>query len=299
MPEGISNFLTPQELQKLGRLVLQSRYVVEGNLSGRHRSPHRGSSSEFADHRSYVEGDDLKRLDWKVLARTDRYFIRRYEDETNLRVYLVIDRSASMNYGNGPKTKYQYACHLAIALGYVIIKARDSVGLFLYSNNIDARMGPRNSFVHLNNMAKTITEQQPDTQTETAKTLHQVAEMIRRRAMIIIFSDLFDESEHVTRAFAHLRKQRHDVILFHIFDPMELDFKFKKGTIFVDMETGERVQADPRSMAKEYRKIMGDFIEKNRKMCSEMNIDYRLVRTDHDIGVLARSYLEERKRFSK
>jgi len=297
--EGISSLLTPQELTHLGRLVVQSRYVVEGNLAGQHRSPNRGSSSEFADHRAYVTGDDPKHLDWKVLGRTDRYYIRRYEDETNLRVYLVVDRSASMAYTSGTETKYHYACHLAAAIGYVVAKAKDSVGMYLYSDKIDSRMAAKNTFANLNNMAKILAQRKPSSTTKTAKTLHQIAESVRKRALIVLFSDLLDEPNEVVRALAHFRKQRHDVIIFHIMDSTELDFSFKRGAEFVDMETGERIMADPRSIAKDYQKVFADFLEKYRKPCAEMNIDYRMVNISQNMSSFVRSFLEERKRCSK
>jgi uncharacterized protein (DUF58 family) len=229
MADGISSFLKPAELHKLGRLTLNSRYVVEGSLAGRHRSPNKGSSTEFAEHRNYNPGDDPKHLDWKVLGRTDRYYVRRYEDETNLRVYLVIDRSASMAYGSeGNSTKYDYACHLAAAIGYVTIKAKDSVGMCVYADKIDANIGARNSFSHLNNALAILKKQKVGSRTSTAQTLNQIAESIRRRALVILFSDMFDEQADVVRAVAHFRKLHHDVIVFHILDPMEVDFSFKK-----------------------------------------------------------------------
>lgn len=297
--EGINSLLTTQEMQHLGRLVIQSRYVVEGNLAGRHRSPAKGASSEFADHRAYATGDDLKRLDWKVLGRTDRYFIRRYEDETNLRVYLILDRSASMDYTSGMETKYRYACRLAAAIAYVVVKARDSVGLFQYSSRIDAKMDARNSVIHLNNLVKTMLAKTPSSTTSTAKTLHQIAEAVRRRGLIVLLSDLLDEPADIVRSLAHFRKQHHDVILFHILDPAELDFPFTKGAQFIDMETGERLLADPKALAREYREAFGAFLEQYRKSCAELKIDYRLVNTSHDLGPFVRAYLEERKRCSK
>ena len=297
--EGLASLLTAQEMQHLGQLVIQSRYVVEGNLAGRHRSPVKGASSEFADHRAYAVGDDLKRLDWKVLGRTDRYFIRRYEDETNLRVYLIVDRSASMAYTSGVEPKYRYACRLAAAIAYVVIKARDSVGLFQYSNKIDARMEARNSVIHLNNLVKTLLAKEPSSTTNTAQTLHQIAEAVRRRGLIVLLSDLLDEPAEIVRALAHFRKQHHDVILFHILDAAELDFPFTKGAQFIDLETGERLLADPRTLAREYRQAFADFLEQYRKPCAELKIDYRLVNTSHDLGPLIRAYLEERRRLSK
>jgi len=299
MAEGISNFLTPQELHKLGRLVLLSRYVVEGNLAGAHKSPQRGSSSEFADHRAYFPGDDPKHIDWKVLARTDRYYIRRYEDETNLRVYLVIDRSASMGYGSDKTTKYDYACHLAAAIGYVVVKARDSVGLFLHSDQIDVKMEAGNSFLHLNNLLKRLQHTPSGSKTDLPKVLHQVAESVRKRALIVVFSDLYGEPEEVSLGFAHFRKMHHDVIVFHILDPMEIDFGFKKGAQFEDMETKESITVDPRALAPDYQKVFSEFLEKYRKACSSMNIDYRMVKTDEPVDTFVRAYLTERRKLSK
>ncbi len=297
--EGLASLLTAQEMQHLGQLVIQSRYVVEGNLAGRHRSPVKGASSEFADHRAYTAGDDPKRLDWKVLGRTDRYYIRRYEDETNLRVYLVVDRSASMAFTSSAETKYTFACRLATALAHVVVKARDSVGLFLYSDKIDSKMSVRNSFVHLNNVARTLAQSKPGATTQTARTLNQIAESIRRRALVALFSDLLDDPEEVIRTLAHFRKQHHDVIVFHVLDQAELDFPFRQAAQFVDMESGETIQADPRGLAAEYRKVFGEFLEQYRKPCAEMNIDYRLVKTNQEAVNFVRSFLEERKRLAK
>jgi uncharacterized protein (DUF58 family) len=300
MAEGISSFLKPAELQKLGRLALQSRYVVEGSLAGRHRSPNKGSSTEFAEHRNYNVGDDPKHLDWKVLGRTDRYFVRRYEDETNLRVYLLIDRSASMGYGSeGQPAKFDYACHLAAAIGYVVIKGKDSAGMYVFADKINTAMGARNSFSHLNNALATLKKLRPDSTTATAQSLHRVADDIRRRALVVLFSDLFDEQPDVIRAIAHFRKLHHDVIVFHVLDPMEVDLSFKKGAEFVDMETKEAIIVDPRSIADDYRKVFGEFLEGYRKPFQEMNVDYRMVKTNEPVDLFVRAYLEERKRFSR
>ncbi len=297
--EGITYYLKPEERHKLGRLVLLSRYVVEGNLAGAHRSPLKGASSEFADHKSYGLGDDVKKIDWKVFGRTDRYYIKRYEDETNLRVYMVIDRSGSMGYGNSDISKYQYACHLAAAIGFVVVKARDSIGLFVHSNKIDYQVSASNSINHLNNLLKGLQGLKTGETTLVADTLNQIAESVRKRALIVIFSDLFDEPEKVNLALAHFRKQHHDVIVFHTLDPTEIDLSFKRGCEFEDMETGETVICDPKSMAADYQSVFQEFMEKYRSACQAMNIDYRLVRTDQDVGTFVRAYLEERRRLSR
>ena len=296
---GIAGFLTPAEMHSLGRLALLSRYVVEGNLSGAHRSPLRGASSEFADHKAYSIGDDLKHVDWKVLGRTDRYFVKRFEDETNLRVYLALDRSRSMAFGSGDTTKYQFACHLAAALGYVVVKAKDSVGLYLHADKVDVKMDARNTFQHLNNLLRRVQEFEPGSTTNVAEALHQIAGSVRKRALIVVISDLLDDEHEVTRALAHFRKQHHDVVVFHVLDPVELDLTYSKGCLFEDLETGETIATDPRGVAREYERIFGEFLDRHRQACAQMQIDYRLVRTDQSVETFVRAYLEERRRLSK
>lgn len=297
--EGIAAFLNPEEMHKLDRIVLLSRYVVEGNLAGAHRSPLRGVSSEFADHKMYGIGDDPKRIDWKVLSRTDRYYVKRYEDETNLRVYIALDRSKSMAYGSGSVTKYEFACRLAAALAYVVIKSRDSVGLFLYSDKIDVEMEPRNALNHLNNLLKRLQAEEPASTTRVAESLHQIAGSIRKRALIIVISDLLDNERDINLALAHFRKRLHDVIVFHVLDPMEIDLSFKKGFEFEDLETDERITADPRALMAEYQKVFGEFLEQYRTACEGMKVDYRVARTDQPSEEYVRAYLEERRRLSK
>lgn len=296
---GITAFLNPEQMNKLNRLVLLSRSVVEGNLAGAHRSPLRGVSAEFADHKAYALGDDIKHIDWKVLGRTDRYYVKRFEDETNLRVYLVVDRSNSMAFsGNGP-SKYEYACRLAAAIGYVVVKARDSVGLFLHSDKIDARMAARNSLNHLNNLLKVLQEHSPASTSSIADSLHQVAASVHKRALIVVLSDLLGDETEICRALAHFRKQNHDVIVLHVLDPIELDLSFKKGGLFEDMETGATINVDPRSLAREYERLFGEFLEQYRKSCAGLGIDYRLARTDTPPDTFVRAFLEERQRLAR
>lgn len=295
---GIGKFLTPLERQRLGRLMLQSRWVVEGTLAGRHRSPLRGISHEFAEHRAYIPGDDPRHLDWKVLARTDRYYIRRYEDETNLRVYLVVDRSASMGYTSHTQTKFDYACHLSAALGYVVVKARDAVGLYLYADKLEEAISARNSFAHLHHLLRRLESARPAATTHTAATLHQVASDVHRRALIVVISDLLDEPEEIIKALAHFRKQHHDVIVFQVLDPAELDFPFKQGIEFVDMETGEAVLTNARALAAEYQRVFGEFLQRYRQACTEMRIDYRVANTRQPVELFVREYLERRKKYT-
>ncbi len=294
--EGIKAFLNSEQMHKLSRVVLQSRYVVEGNLSGAHRSPLKGASSEFAEHKAYGIGDDPKHIDWKVLGRTDRYYVKRFEDETNLRVYIILDRSGSMAYGSGDLKKFDFACQLAAALGYVVVKANDSVGMFVFSDKIDMKVEPRNSLNHLHNTLKRLQEVKPDSPTQTAKNLHQIAESIHKRALVILISDLLDDEKEIVHALAHFRKHKHDVIVLHVLDPVEIDLSLKQGFEFEDMETGEKMTVDPRGVARDYQKVFGEFLEFYRVSCQGMKVDYRLVRTDQPVETYARAYLEERRR---
>lgn len=297
---GIAAFLNPAEMQKLGHLLLLSRNKVEGNLAGAHRSPLRGPSSEFADHKSYGIGDETRHIDWRVFARTDRYFIKRYQDETNLRVYLVLDRSASMSYTSGDwPTKFQFASRLAAAVGYVIVKARDSIGLFLHGENVDVRMDVGNSFQHLNNLLKHVQLHPPGGGSDLAKTLHEIAGSIRRGALVVVISDLLGDEEEIVKALAHLRKQRHDVILFQTLDPAELDLSLAKPCELQDMETGEKLAVNPRVLAQEYQEVFGKFLEHYKKACAGMNIDYRIIPTSQSLESFVRVYLSERRRLSR
>ncbi len=296
--EGIEAFLHPEERHKLNRMVLLSRYVVEGNLAGAHRSPLRGASSEFADHKAYGLGDDPKHIDWRVLARTDRYFVKRFEDETNLRVYLVVDRSASMGYGSAGISKYLYACRLAAALGYVVVKARDSVGLCLHADTVTLRMGARNSIQHLHNMCKQLQSYEPDGGSAIAEALHEIAGSVRRRAMVVVLSDLLGDEKAVQQALGRLRRQRHDVIVLQILDPVELDLKIKQPHIFKDLESGETIQASPREIIDAYQKVFAEFVESYRTFCASLRIDHRVVRTDEPVDLFTRAYLQERRRLT-
>ncbi len=296
--DGIEAFLSPRERHKLNRMVLLSRHVVEGNLAGAHRSPLRGLSSEFADHKPYGFGDDPKHIDWRVVARSEKYYVKRFEDETNLRVYLVLDRSSSMNYGSGPVTKYVYAARLAAAMGYVVVKARDSVGLFLHGDKVDVQLPARNSIHHLNDLLRQV-QRHPPTKGQgsaIAEALHQVAVTVRRRALIVVVSDLLGSEEAIKPALSRLRKQHHDVVVFQVFDPLEMDLGLKKAHLFEDLETGETLQVHPRELQADYRKALAAFVEQYRQHCAAMNIDYRLVRTDQPLDSFARAWLLERRR---
>ena len=298
-PSGLRAFLDAAERDKLDRLFLESRGAVEGSLAGRHRNRRHGSGTEFSDHRPYIPGDDPRRIDWKVLGRTERCFLRQYQDETNLRVYLVVDRSASMGYGTIGRTKYEYACKLAAALGYIVVRNRDSLGLHLYASGPAETAPARHTLLHLDHCLERLQRSRPDGLTSTAETLHRIAEGIRRRALIVVLSDLMDDQEAVIKSLAHFRRQHHDVILFQILDPAELDVSKAPDGEYEDLETGERLSTSPQALAPAYQALLGEFLQGYRRAAAEMRIDYRLVSTAEPVIPLVRHYLEQRERLSR
>lgn len=263
-------------------------------MAGAHRSPYKGLSTEFADHRQYVVGDDLKRLDWKVYARNERYYIKQYEQSTNLRAYILIDRSASMGYGSGAMSKYEYACHLAAGLAYVITKQQDSVGMVLFSDQIDRFFPPGGTLAYLRTMLDALATTKPRDGTAAATALHGVAELVKRRGLIFVISDLLDDTDAVLKGLAHFRQKRHDVVVFHVLDDHELNFPFDTVTTFCDMETGEKVRVSPKDLKRDYSTRIEAFINQYKKACFESNIDYVTINTSTPHDTFLAAYLNKR-----
>ncbi len=295
---GITDFLTPEAMRKLEGLAIRSRYVTESARAGAHKSPLKGASQEFADHRSYVKGDNLRSLDWKVFARTEKYFVKRYEEETSLRVNFVIDASASMRYASQGKTKYRYACHVAAALGYIISRQQDSVGITIFDHEVRTNIPCRSGMRHLRTVLETLSKNEPMNKTDTGKALHALAEMFARRGLIVIMSDLFDDPDGVFQAVAHFRKKMHDVIVLQILDPAELELSMSRVSEFIDMETGEKLEIDPAQARSAYKKELQKFIDDNRERCAVLNVDYRLVSTADSFEDFIQQYLAERRKMS-
>ena len=296
---GISDYLTPEAMRKLDGFMLRSRYVVESFQVGAHASPLKGASVEFTDYRQYVKGDNLRNLDWKVFGRTDRYYIKQFEEETSLRVQVIIDGSGSMGYGSpGQKTKYEYACHVAAALGYIVSKERDSLGVTIYDNEVRQHVPARSGKRHLRVFLERMAGHEPKNRTDTGLALHALAEMISRRGMIVLISDLFDDPQAVFNALAHFRKKMHDVILLQVLDPVELDLSIDRMAEFIDMETGEKLEIDPSSARLAYKQELQKLIDQCREKCAVLNVDYRLVSTDQSFEDFVHQYLMERRRMS-
>ncbi|MCC7191245.1 MAG: DUF58 domain-containing protein [Phycisphaeraceae bacterium] len=296
----IDRFLEPKLLRALARLPLMSRRVVEGAMVGSHRSPFKGFSTEFADHRGYVRGDDLRHLDWKVFSRTERYYIKRYEENTNLRGYIVLDCSNSMAFPRKPKagqiTKYEYACRLAAGLSYVLIRQQDPVGLFMFNDDLVAEIPAMRSLSHLRRMLRTMDEVQPSSRTESGKALTAVASRLKRRGLLLIISDLLDEPDKIVSALAQFRHRGHDAIVIQVLDQDELVFPFEKMVTLRDMETREQVSLDGGEVAAEYARQITAFIERYKKSCFEHNFDYVLASTATPYDSLLTALLTRRKK---
>jgi len=296
---SITDLISREAMRKLESLVVRSRYVVEGFRAGMHASPLKGASIEFADHRQYVKGDNLRNLDWKVFGRTERYYIKRFEEETSLRAHVILDGSGSMAYGSpGHLTKYQYACRVAAAFGYIVSKQQDSLGLTIYDSEIRQQVPARSGSRHLRVFIERLAQHEPKNRTDTARALHALAGMISRRGLILLISDLFDDPEAVFKAVAHFRKKMHDVILLQILDPAELELSIERVAEFIDMETGEKLEIDPALARFAYKKELQKAIDECRERCARLNVDYRLVSTGENFEDFVHQYLAERRRMS-
>jgi uncharacterized protein (DUF58 family) len=296
--ESYQKYLIPEVLAKLKQIDLKAKLVVEGFLSGLHRSPYKGFSQEFAEYRVYMPGDEPKRIDWKVYAKTDRYFIREYEEETNLKAYILLDASGSMKYASGKISKLEYASYLAASLAYLLIKQRDSVGLVTFTSKLDDYVPPRSSPAHLPVILNKIDKIKPGGDTDLAYTFHQLAEKIKRRGLVIILSDLFDDKEKVLSALRHFRHKKHEVLVFNILDKNELDFSFGQPMIMRDLETSKEITLDPRVIRKDYQKTVNTFFSDFKRRCREHLIDYHQITTDMLLDRALFDYLEKRSRLS-
>jgi len=300
--KGRYRYLDPAALHRMGRLSLVARSVVEGFFTGLHRSPYHGFSIEFSEHREYVPGDDLRHLDWRTLARTDRRYVKQYEEETNLKAHILLDISSSMGYCSEPEgglTKLEYASFLAACLTYVMMKQADPVGLVLFDDDVQEFIPPASAPAHLNQILRRLEEVKPSRRTNAASAFHRVADRLRRRGLAIILSDLFDEPMAVLRGLQHFRFKKHEVVLFHILDRAELEFPFDQLMDFVDMETGERIHIDPNFVRPQYMAEVQDFIERVKKNCLESGIDYERASTSTPYDQMLFAYLYRRDRLSK
>jgi uncharacterized protein (DUF58 family) len=284
------SFLDPQVLSRLASVPLLARQPMIGGVSGRHVSPHRGSSVEFAEYRKYVPGDDLRRLDWRAFGRSDRFYVKEYEADTNLRCCFVLDTSGSMNFGaEGRMTKIDYARRICASLAYLASQQGDAVGISCVADGIVRTLPPRRSAAHLRLLFDILEEAQPAGPSRLPEVLHELAETIRQRALVVIVSDLFMDPAVLSSSFSHLRFRRHDVSVFHLLDPQEIGFKFQRPTRFLDMEGGGSIFTDPVDIADRYHQAVTGYLEGMKKVVLESGVDYHRVLTDENYEqVLAR-----------
>ena len=286
------DYLDQQVLDRLSTLKLHARLPMLGSVSGAHRSPIRGSSLEFAEYRKYVPGDDTRRLDWRAYARNDRYYIKEFEADTNLRMCLVLDTSGSMGFANNGISKLNYARRLAGSLAYIAARQGDAVGLYCAGVEFHKEIPPKRSAVHLSTVLDELGEMEASGETGLADILHEMAERLPQRALIIVFSDLFVDPEVLRNCFQHLRFRKHDVAVFHLLERSELEFQFDRPIRFVDMEGGEPVLADPTIIATQYQRALEMYLESMNEVIRDTEIDYHRIRIDEEYGdVLARFLL--------
>lgn len=296
-PQTGYRYLEPSALARVKNLSVVARGVVEGAISGLHSSPYKGFSVEFAEHREYTAGDDPRHIDYRMLARTDRLYIKQYEEETNMRVQILLDTSGSMGYSHdGKLSKLQYASYLTAILSYLMTRQQDSVGLTTLDTEIRLDMPARSSPRHFNEMMRNLEQIEPGQGTDVAAALHRLANRFKRRCLIVLISDLYDEPEEVTRALHHFRHCRHEVIVFHVLDKAEIDFPFREAIAFFDMETNERIQIDPAYVRDAYLEQMEAFIETYRRSCSEAQIDYVMTDTTVPYDFMLSHYIAKRNR---
>lgn len=290
-----TRFLDPVALTRIASLELIARTVVEGFISGLHRSPHLGFSVNFAEYNPYRPGDDIRRIDWKVYARTDRFFIKEYEGETNTSIHLILDCSRSMSYGTHGITKLEYGQFLAASLGYFAFKQRDAVGFISYDEDVVQYVPARGSVGHLNTVLHAIEETHPGEKTDFVKPLVRVSERLRRRGLVVVISDLYDEPLNVMNGLRHLAFRGNDVIVFQILDPVELRFDFRDAAQFVDMETQAEMHVIPDFIRQEYRRVLQNQISEYEKECRKDRMDFCLIDTSQPLDRALFSYLVRRE----
>lgn len=298
MPEKreARKYLDPKILNRIARLELKARQIVEGFITGLHKSPYHGFSVEFAEHREYVPGDDIRHIDWKVWGRSDRFYIKQYEQETNLRAHLVLDTSESMRYGGDTAgmTKYDYACFVAASLGYLILRQQDAVGLALFDSQIHRFVPPSSVMAHLHHLLWEMETHSAEKKTNIGIILHNLAERVPQRGIVIILSDMFDSVENIMFGIRHLRHKKHEVIVLHILDHDELEFPFQQMTMFLGLEEYPNLLCDPRALRKAYLKELHNFLNELRRDCRYNGVDYVLMDTKERVDVALATYLARR-----
>ena len=287
-------YLDPRTLAKIGALDLRARMVVEGFITGMHRSPYKGFSIEFAEHREYTQGDDIRHIDWKVFGRTDKYYLKQYEEETNLQLMLVVDTSESMKFSSMPLSKYEYGISAAAALAYLTLQQQDAVGLALFDADLHHYFKPSNFPTHWKQLIHEMAGKTGPRKTSVRRVLDDLAERMGRRGLVAVFSDLFDDPEQILAGLKHLRYRRHEVIVFHVLDPQERNFPFNQTTMFEGLEQFGEILTEPRALRARYLEEVDKFTTRMKRGCRDMGIDYFLLDTSDRLDVTLSQFLAAR-----
>jgi len=293
MPDS-KRFLHPEAIKRISRLDLRARHVVEGFLSGMHRSPYFGQSVEFLQHREYAIGDDLRHMDWKVWARQDRLVVKQFEEDTNLRCTMLVDISNSMQYGEGPLNKYEYACTIASSLAYLLLQQQDAVGCVSFDETVRVKVPIRSKRNHIYSVINSLEANQPRDKTDMHAVLRSVAETWPRRGMMVLVSDLLTDTDNLMRGLRLLRQRGHDVLVFHVMDDDELDFPFSGPMRFDGLETEAFLNCNPRALREGYMEALEHFLQDVRRRCAQNTIDYALIRTSQPLDAVLATYLSNR-----
>jgi len=298
MPVNVNkrDFLQPETISRIENLSLVARLVVEGFIIGLHKSPYHGFSVEFAEHRQYMPGDEIKHIDWKLYGKTDRYYVKQFEEETNLKAYIILDASQSMGFGENGITKLQYGSYLGAALTYLMLKQQDAVGLTLFDAGIRSIVPPSSRPSYLNVILSQMESLETGGDTDIASTLHELADRVKRRGLVILISDLLDDPDKVMTGLKHFRHKKHEVLVFHVLDAQELAFDYESQVELTDMESGEHITTEPRMIQRDYQKEMQRFIDYYRQECLSNHIDYVQLTTNQPFDLSLTEYLNKRQK---
>ena len=288
-------FLHPEAIGRIARLDLRARHIVEGFLAGIHRSPYFGQSVEFLQHREYTRGDELRHIDWKVWAKQDRFYVKQFEADTNLRATLLVDVSGSMRYGSGALNKYEYGCTIAACLAYLLLRQQDAVGCIAFDEQIRAKVPQRNKRSHINAIVRSLAASEPAEKTELRSILLGAAEAYPRRGLMVLVSDLLVERPGLFKGLRLLRQHGHDVLVFHVMDDQELDFSFNGPTRFEALELDDDLSCNPRALRDGYLAALESYLSEVRRGCAKNGVDYVLVRTSQPLDAALAAFLSNRE----
>jgi uncharacterized protein (DUF58 family) len=287
-------FLHPQTIAKISRLDLRARQVVEGFISGMHKSPIFGHSIEFVQHREYTVGDDIRHLDWKVWSKTDRFYVKLYEAETNLRCNVILDVSESMHYGNGPLNKYEYACTAGACLAYLLLRQQDAAGVMTFDSTVRQIVPARSQMTHMDAITNAMHVSKPREKTDIQAILRRVTESLPSRGMMVLISDFLVDREELIKGLEMLCQRKHDILVFHVLDEDEMNFPFTGTTRFEGMEEMPHLLCDPRALRDGYLEALEEYLVEVRRACTRLGIDYQLVRTGDTLDAILSKFLHHR-----